>query len=237
MGESKLFLCTKPLFNQSSMLSVPPTVVARMSSLPLSAGERERSGSCSPEHQAPAVSVTRPSRVSASVDDSALDLLRARYNTQHRDRASSLSGHQFARTSILAGNQASRSAQTSPRLERNDSSRMKKLRLFKTPSNGANGYEALNGEVSDEIIFSREKITSVIRVLSRNSSFTSTPSSPRPYRVMSLVPAKHRIVQNDSCSDDESIRDVSPESESDLDFGASSRDEVNHVSATSLVLF
>lgn len=208
------------------MLSVPPAVAARISSLPLSAGEQERTGS--PEHQTPAISISRPSRVSASVDDSALDLLRARYNTQHRDRASSLSAHQFTQTSNLA-NQVSRSAQNSPKLERKDSFRVKK-RLLRTASSGANGYESLNGEVSDGIIFSREKITSVNRVLSRNSSFTSTPSSPRPYRVMSLVPAKHRIVQNDD--DDES----SSESESDLDFAAGSRDKDNHVSAA-LYLF
>jgi hypothetical protein len=108
---------------------------------------------------------------------------------------------------------------------------VKKLGLFRTPSNGAEGYEALNGEVSDEVIFAREKITSVSRVLSRNSSFTSP-------RTMSLIPAKHRIVHNDSSGDDDDEEEeglsgaTSPVSESDLDFG--SRNRVCQVSDNTL---
>lgn len=204
------------------MLSLPSghsvsNVVARTSSLPLNSGENQEGSDSSPEHRAPAIAVTRPSRVSASVDDSALEFLRAKYNAQHghRDRTSSLRAD---RTSNLAF----RSLHTSPKLERRSSFRVKKPKLFRTPSNGVDGYEALNGEVSDEVVFSREKITSVNRVLNRNSSFTSTPSSPRPYRAMSLVPAKHRIVQSDS-SDEEEEGALTPESESDLDFGTRHR--------------
>ena len=206
------------------MLSVPSghsvsSVVARTSSLPLSSEEYEEGSEVLPEPSAPAIAVIRPSRVSASVDDSALELLRAKYNAQHshRDRASSLNAHHFARTTNLAA----RSPHTSPKLERKSSFKVKKLKLFRTPSNGVDGYEALNGEISDEVVFSREKITSVNRVLSRNSSFPSIPSSPRPYRAMSLVPAKHRIVQSDSSDDEEGA--LTPESESDLDFGSRNR--------------
>lgn len=215
------------------MLSLPrPNIVAsavRTSSLPLSADS-------SPERQAPAISVIRPSRVSASVDDSALELLRAKYNSAHnRDRLSSLSVGLSMQTANLT-NGTSQSAESSPKLQRKTSFKVKKLKLFRTPSNGMDaGYEALDGDSTEGIQFSRERITSVNRVLSRNSSFTSnSPCSPRPFRAMSMVPAKHRVVQFDSSSSDEesSINDlVSPVSESDLDFGAGSRSKgVSHVS-------
>lgn len=204
------------------MLSVPhsqllTSAVTRTASLPLG----QSSTSNSPEHSSPAISVTRPSRVSASVDDSALDLLRAKYNEQSRDRCSSLS---------VADIQESKSAQSSPKLRRSASFRARKI--FRTSSNGVDGYDPLNASFADEANqFSRERVTSVKRALSRTSSFTSTPPSPRPYRAMvSLVPAKHRIAQLDSSDEEEeeeeggSTKDlVSPVSESDLDFGSGSR--------------
>lgn len=226
------------------MLSLPQaslvsTAVGRTSSLPLSAGNPESTDS-SPEHRAPAIAVIRPSRVSASVDDSALELLRAKYNASHsRDRCSSLSADRHTQTADIV-NGTVRSAESSPKLQRRSSFKVKKLKLLRTPSNGMDGYEALSGGDSSEgIQFSRERITSVSRVLSRNSSFTSnSPSSPRPFRAMSLVPAKHRIVQFGSSDDDDdddtssSVNTdlISPVSESDLDFGSGTRSRVNHVS-------
>lgn len=220
------------------MLSLPPphaqlvsTAVARTASLPLSARAPEGS-STSPEHCAPVIAVTRPSRVSASLDDSALDLLRAKYNAQNRDRSSSLSSYQFVRAANIANN-TSKSAQSSPKLQRKASFKVKKLKLFRTPSNGMDGYEALNGDLANEANqFFQEKVTSVNRVLSRNSSFTSTPPSPRPFRAMCLVPAKHRVVQFDSSDEEESERSslsdaLSPEGESDLDFRPGSRSKVS----------
>lgn len=173
--------------------------------------------------------------MSASVDDSALELLRAKYNTAHnRDRSSSLSAGRFMQTTSLA-DETSKSTETSPKLQRKASFKVKKL--LRTPSNGMDGYEPLQGDFTEDIQFRRERITSVNRVLSRNLSFTSNgPCSPRPYRATSLVPAKHRIVQCDSSDDDDddSSNDLlSPASESDLDFGPGTRSrgsQVSHVS-------
>ena len=186
---------------------------------------------------APAISVTRPSRVSASVDDSALDLLRARYNSQHRDRTGSLSAEHFRRRTGYQSNMES-SPQTSPKLQRSSSFRIKRpSKLFRTPSNGSDGYEPLNTDFSEEANqFSRERVTSVHRVLSRNPSLKSNGTSPRHYRAAALVPAKHRVVQLDSSSEEEEEEEeveiadnsstssiVSPPGESDLDFGSASR--------------
>lgn len=233
------------------MLSLPqPSLVAstvgRTSSLPLTAGSATGSADSSPEHTAPAISVIRPSRVSASVDDSALELLRAKYNAaRSRDRASSMS---LMQTADIAANGTSKSAENSPKLQRKASFKVKKMKLFRTPSNGVDGYEVLDADGSnDGIRFSRERITSVKRVLNRNSSFTSyCAPSPRPYSATSLVPAKHRIVQFNSSDDDDDDDDngedsinnlVSPVSESDLDFGSGSRskgNDANYVSPISL---
>ena len=171
----------------------------------------------------PAIAVTRPSLVSALVDDNDLSLLRSSYYEENRNRSSSLcvsNLHQI-------NNQLSRSAQNSPKLQRKSSFRTKKRKANKSPSHNAEGYEPLNSDFANEASqFSVERVTSVQRVLSRTNSFTSSPTSPRPYRAkMSLVPAKHRVVQSDSSDDDEDFGDDlnSPIGESSLDFGSGSR--------------
>lgn len=193
-------------------------------------GKHSHQSCVSRTDSAPTIAVTRPSLVSALVDANDLSLLRVkyeeeRYNEQNRNRSSSLSVGSF--------HQISRSAQSSPKLQRRASFRVK--RQNKSSSNGMNqnGYEPLNPDFASEANqFSLERVTSVQRVLSRNNSFTSTPSSPRPYRAkMNLVPAKHRVVHSDS-SDDEDFTSglVSPESESNLDFGSGARNLSSHVS-------
>ncbi len=185
----------------------------------LAAADSHRHSSPSRSDSSPVIAVTRPSLVSALVDENDLSLIRAQHNEQNRNRSSSL----YVSNLHQINNQLSRSAQNSPKLQRRSSFRKKK---FISPSHNVEGYEALNSDfASGANQFSREKVTSVHRVLSRNNSFTSTPQSPRPYRAkMNLVPAKHRVVQSDS-SDDEDLTDdlVNPFGESSLDFGSGTR--------------
>lgn len=188
----------------------------------------------SPNHCSPAIAVTRPSVVTALVDDTALSLLHAKYYEQSRSRSSSsMSVDGFLQANNL-NNKISRSAQNSPQLQRRHSFRVKTLKLFKSPSTGMEGYEPMNTDFADEANqSSREKVTSLTRALSRNSSFSaSTPTSPRPYRAMTFTPARNRVVRYDSNSSEEEEGGgdgsdgsslVSPVSESNLDFGAGTR--------------
>lgn len=217
---------------------------------------------------APAISVTRPSRVSASMDDSALELLRAEYarekRKQHRNnRLASLSaGYSRAHSSASLTTEQSRTysatlpaenglpsksllstvSRSAQSLQRKNSFKVKKLKmvLLGTPSNESGSYESLNSDYADEAsVFSLERVTSVNRAIGRNSSFTaSSPCSPRlGYRAMTVVPAKNRIFQYFSSSDEEEEggarpypSDESPTSESDLDFGAGPRSRSSFVS-------
>lgn len=172
----------------------------------------------------PAIAVTRPSLVAACVDDSALSTLRSRFQEESRNRSSSLSVDSFLKSSLT--NKISRSAQNSPKLQRKPSFKVKKLKLFRTPSSGQDGYSSLNNGFADEASkYSREKVTSLS--LSRSSSFSAatTPPSPVPfrYRAMTFSPAKNRVIQFDSSSDDEEGGDCSPLEESNLDFGLGTR--------------
>lgn len=182
----------------------------------------------------PAIAVTRPSLVSASVDDSELGLLRAKFYADSRNRSSSLSVDGLLRANSLKS-RPSRSAQSSPKLQRRPSFKVKKLRIFKCPSNGLDGYEPLNTDFTEEASqFSRERVTSLNLAVSRNSSFngSSTPSSPCRYRTMTFSPAKNRVIQFDSSSEDEEEENgaISPSDESDLDFGSGTRNKPSHVS-------
>lgn len=216
------------------MLSVPQSgllkPVAQTAALP-----SEEEGNPSPS---PVISVTRPSRVSASVGASALLRLRAKYYEQSKDRLSSLSVDNYT-----PDNNLSNTTNSSPKLQRKSSFREKKLKLLRTMSSGGtDGYESMNNgdDASGEApIFSREKIVSVHRTISRNSSVKSMPSPRMSHRPMTLVPARNRIVQFDSSDEDDddddySISDAaSPVSESDLDFGSGIRNKLNQVSILS----
>lgn len=204
------------------MLSVPQSgkpAIAQTVSLPLEEGNPSPS---------PVISVTRPSRVSASVDDSALLRLRAKYYGQSRDRCSSLNVDNYTQDNNLSSN-------NSHKLQRKSSFKVKLLRTMS--GGGTDGYESMNNDISSEApLFSREKIVSVNRAISRNSSLKSMPSPRLSHRPMTLVPARNRIVQFDSSDDDDddcSISDAaSPVSESDLDFGSGTRNKPNQVSSS-----
>ena len=218
------------LESNNKMLSGPQSrhllgTVAKTTSYSLDVDDSKQD-CASPDASGPAIAVTRPSLVSALVDETDLSILRAKYYEESRNRSSSLCvGHSYQ-----VSNQLSKSAQSSPKLQRKSSFKGKKRKAL---SNGVDGYEPLNSDFSDEAQqFSRERVTSVHRVLSRNNSFTATPSSPRPYRAkMNLVPAKHRVVQSDSSDDEDDDGLASPVSESNLDFGSGSRRSSSHVSS------
>lgn len=188
-----------------------------------SSEEGKLSPDSTPSHQLqqPVISFTRPSFVSETIDNTALNLLRKKFAEQsRRTRASSLSlGSLTSPTS-----KASKSEESSPRPRR----RSFKVKLFRATSAGVEGYEPLNSTFADEAnLFSKEKVTSLSRALNPSPS-SSIPSSPRPYRSMTLVPANHRIIQQvSSCSED------SDEGESSLDFGLGQRSMSTEVSGYS----
>lgn len=216
------------MLSQSQLLS---TSVSRTTSFPLDVADASHLHA--PDSTGPAIAVTRPSLVAASVDDIALGLLRKRFQEESRDRSSSLSVDGFLRSNNLE-NTASRSAQNSPKLRRRDSFKVKKLKIFKSTSSGlADGYESLNTDFNDDAKrYSRERVTSLN--LTRTNSFTaSTPPSPCRYRAMTFSPAKNRVMQYDSSSDEGEgplSSDHSPTGESNLDFGSGTRNKLSHVS-------
>lgn len=222
------------MLSQPQLLS---TSVGRTASFPLEVAPSSNQLSPAVDSSGPAIAVTRPSLVAASVDDTALGLLRSKFQ-ESRDRASSLSVDACLRVNCLS-NKISRSAQNSPKLQRRDSFRVKKLKLFKTmSSSGVDGYESLNTDFSEEAHkYSREKVTSLN--LTRTSSFNSaTPPSPCRYRTMTFSPARNRIIPFDSSSSDSSeeegegqqTSDYSSAGESNLDFGSGTRLKSPHVS-------
>ena len=208
------------------MLSVPQSGLLKPA---LAQPQEEEEGNPSPS---PVISVTRPSRVSSSVDDGALLRLRAKYYEQNKDHYSSLS------VDAQNNNLSNTAPNSSSKLQRKSSFKAKKLKLLRTMSSGGtDGYESMKtcDDLSSEApIFSREKIVSVNRALHRNSSVKSMPSPRLSHRPMTLVPARNRIVQFDSSDEDDddySISDAaSPVSESDLDFGSGIRSKPNQVS-------
>ena len=98
-------------------------------------------------------------------------------------------------------------------------------------SDGVKGYEPLDDSYLDEVNnFSHERVISVSRAISRNSSPSSSlTSSPRPYRAMTLIPANNRIIHYDSSEE-------SDEGCSNLDFGNAARGTLKKVSPIELVL-
>ena len=220
------------MITQQQLSTAPAAGLTRAPRYPTAdVADARQLSSSSTADSGPAIAITRPSLVAASVDDSALSSLRTRFQEESRNRSSSLSVDGFLKGGLT--NKISRSAQNSPKLQRRPSFKVKKLKLFRTPSSGLDGYSSLNNDFADEATkYSREKVTSLS--LSRSSSFSAATTPPSPvafrYRAMTFTPAKNRVIQFDSSSDEEGGGDCSPPEESDLDFGLGTRTKPAQVS-------
>ena len=167
----------------------------------------------------PHILVSRPSHASSSVDDSALNL----HSQFVEESASSLSVDNLA----LAGINATRNTQNSPKVKRRSSFKLKKLKIFRSTPDKVEDYEPLNSVN----LLTRERVVSVSHAIGgsyQSPTSSGSMSSPRPYMTMSFIPATNKIVlniHNSPNSDDDSIY-----SESDLDFGRGPRNETRKVS-------